>query len=148
MNDSWTTPPALAPIAALDLDQVESLASAEHQLRHPVSGDPVGAWLTLAGPEHPDRRRLVHKALLQHRDEYERTGKVGLAPDEAEAQALALVIGCTLGWRGMVTGGAALEYSVEACRALYSDPRRAWVRDQAKAALDRRDLFIGASPSA
>ena len=135
---------APAPVA-FDLDAVVTRATSDYLLLHPVTAAPTGVVITLAGPEHPDRKRLIHAALLHHRDEYERTGKVGLAPDEAEAQAVAMVIGCTLGWSGFTVGGEPLAFSAAACTALFNDPRRAWVRDQVKAALDRRDLFIGSS---
>lgn len=137
-----TTAPAEAGI---DLDSVETLLAAELKLLHPVTGAPTGATVLLAGPEHPERKRLVHLAMRQHRDEFERTGKIGLPPDEAEAQALAVVVGSTLGWSGLRVKGEPIAFSADACRALFSDPRRAWVRDQVKAGLDRRELFIGGS---
>lgn len=146
MTDQTNAAPVAAPApAGLDLDQVETLQTAVLHIVHPVTAKPTGATVIVAGPEHPDRKRLVHLAMRQHREEFERTGKIGMPPDEHEAQTLGLVIGCTLGWSGMSQGGQPLEFSADACKALFNDPRRAWLRDQVKAGLDQKDLFIGSS---
>ena len=137
---------AVAEAAWLDLDALEQSTSAVVVLRHPVSGAPTAASITIAGPEHPARKGAIFARMRMRRAEMERTGKLGVTdPLDDEQDELALLAACTLGWEGLSTDGAPLVFSAEAARALYADPRRAWVRDQVKAALDERALFFGSS---
>jgi hypothetical protein len=134
--------------AAFDLDSAVQLDTAELQLKHPATGAPTGAFVLLAGPEHDVRRQRLFALMRRRRAEFERLGKLMTSdPVEDAAAELELLAACTLGWRNLSVGGQELAYSAAACAALYADPRRAWVRDQVKAALDQRDLFIGSSAS-
>lgn len=136
--------PTAAAAALLDLDALEQSTTAVVVLKHPVSGAPTSATITVAGPEHPARKAAIFARMRVRRAEMERTGKLSVTdPADDEQDEVALLAACTLGWAGLSTGGAALAYSAEAARALYADPKRAWVRDQVKAALDERALFFG-----
>lgn len=132
--------------AALDLDAVVQTTSAVLTLKHPVTGAATPARITVAGPEHPARKAAIFARMRVRRQEMERTGKLSVTdPAEDEQDEVALLAACTLGWSGLRVGGAVLAYSAEASAALYADPKRAWVRDQVKTALDQRELFIGGS---
>ena len=54
-----------------------------------------------------------------------------------------LMVASTLGWTG-----AATPYTTDAARALYSDPKRRWLCDQVRQALDERELFMRSSAQA
>lgn len=132
-----------------DLDQAAVLAEAEIELKHPVTGVPVGVFVTIAGPEHERRKQRLFAMMRAQRAKIEKTGKF-LASDPADdaADELETLVACTLGWRNMRAAGAPIEWSAGACAALYADPKRAWVRDQVKQALDQRELFISGSATA
>ena len=51
-------------------------------------------------------------------------------PEDDEADQVDMLVSCTLGWTG-----AAVPFSPQAARALYTDPKRRWLRDQVQAAL-------------
>jgi hypothetical protein len=132
-----------------DLDTAQQLTTAEVELKHPSTGAPTGAFFTLAGPEHDVRRQRLFALMRRRRAEFEKQGRLMTSdPADDAADELDMLAACTLGWRGLAAGGAPLEFSVEACKALYADPKRAWVRDQVKTALDQRELFIGGSANA
>lgn len=136
-------------VAGFDLDLAEQLTQGEIQLKHPVTGAPLPIYVAIAGPEHEVRRNFVFALTRRYRAAYlaDRTRGMNDPVDDADDE-MALLVLSTLGWRGIVIAGEALAFSAGACTALYADPRRAWLRDQVKAALDKRELFIAPSSAA
>lgn len=129
--------------ANFDISGFEDVQSAELAIKDPNTGAPTPLVLTLAGPEHPARKRDDFARARRMRQDLMKTGKVQLAdPEEEEADATDKIADYTLGWRGLVINGQAVEYSRAAAVALYSDPKCRWLRDQVKAALDERERFI------
>lgn len=130
---------------ALELDTLEQATVGVVVLKHPVSGQATRATVSIAGPEHPARKAAIFARMRARRAEMERAGKLSVSdPADDEQDEIALLVVCTLGWANLSVAGVPLAYSVEAARALYADPKRAWLRDQVKAALDERALFFGA----
>ena len=58
-------------------------------------------------------------------------------PLDDDAEQTDELVACTLGWTGFST-----PYSRDAARALYTDPKRRWLRDQVATGLQERELFI------
>lgn len=130
----------------LDLDSLVQNTSADMVVKHPLTGAPTVARFTLAGPEHPARKSAVFARMRQRRAELQRTGTLTVPdPEQDEEDETALLAACTLGWRGLAAGGQPLEFSAAAAVKLYADPKFRWLRDQVKAALDQRELFIAGS---
>lgn len=129
-----------------DLSGASERSDGEYIVKHPVTGEPTAARLTLAGPEHEVRRSVVFGRMRARRAELESTGKLALTdPVDDDANNTAFIASCTLGWSGLAIDGKALPFEIGAAQKLFSDPRFRWLRDQAFAALDKRELFIGAS---
>lgn len=132
-----------------DLDAFEDISAGEYVVKHPETNQPTPIVMTLAGPEHPNRKKIVFAAQRRMRKVLQQTGKLQLAdPEEEEAEEVDMLVACTLGWKGVSVGGKALAYSPEAARSLYSDPKRRWLRDQIKAAINEREHFIKRSETA
>lgn len=132
---------ASAPL--LDLDDFEDVTSADLRIKHPETGAPTSVTITLAGPEHPDRKRILFARQRRMRNQLQKTGKLQLQdPADDEIDETDLLAACTLGWSGIVVGGQPVVYSPQAALAIYGNPKRRWLRDQVKAALDERELFI------
>lgn len=130
---------------ALDLDALVQCETAVLVIKHPVTGSPSASTVTIAGPEHPVRKAIEFSRMRAARKQFEMTGAITVTdPADDEADEADLLARCTLGW-SIAAGGVPLEFSVDAARALYADPRRRWLRDQVKAGLDRISLFIGSS---
>ena len=116
----------------------EDVSSGDLQIKSPVDGAPTTMVITLAGPEQPDRKARLFARQRRMRSAFAKAGgkmPVNDPVDDA-ADELDEVVACTLNWKGSAT-----PYSVEAARALYSDPKRRWLFDQVKQALQERELF-------
>lgn len=123
-----------------DFETIEDTTTGEHRVKAP-SGEPTAMVITLAGPEHPERKRRLMAKQRRLRAQLAKTGKMPVSdPADDEADEIDELVACTLGWLG-----AAVPYSPAAARALYSDPKRRWLRDQVAAALQERELFTRAS---
>lgn len=130
---------------SLDLDALEDATTGEMPVKHPVTGEPTGGSLTLAGPEHPQRRALVFQRMRKARAEMARTGKLEMPdPEEDELDENDVLASCIVDWSGLMQGGQLLPWSPDAARALMANPKRRWLRSQVKRALDDRALFIKA----
>jgi hypothetical protein len=135
---------AASSAAVLDLDAFEDVDRATVRIKNPTTGAPTPMTVVIAGPEHPDRRRLDMARARRLRAAMVKTGKLPMGdPEEDEAERLDELVACTLDWQG-----ASMPYSREAARKLYSDPKRRWLRDQVQAALQERELFTRACVTA
>lgn len=132
-----------------DIDSVEDIPEAEYELKDPTTNGSTGVIFRLGGPEHRPRKKLMQDRLRRMANQASKTGRVPVPdPVEAEEMEVEMLVAATIGWAGLVSGGKPLEYSPAAARDLYSDPRRRWLRDQIKAALDDRELFTRRSAAA
>jgi hypothetical protein len=122
--------------------------SADVSIKHPVTGDPIGVTLTLAGPEHPSRKSIEFARQRRARVAIQRTGKFELndPADDAQEQIDRLAA-CTLAWDGVTEAGVPVECTKAAAAALYATEGLEWLRDQAAAALDEQTRFIKACAS-
>lgn len=126
-----------------DLDTFEDISAGDYTVKHPETNQPTPIVVTLAGPEHPNRKKIAFAHQRRLRKVLQQTGKLQLAdPEEEEADEVDMLVACTLGWKGISIGGKPLAHSAEAARQIYSDPKRRWLRDQLKAALNEREHFI------
>ncbi len=134
---------------AFDLDAYEDTTTADVTIKDPATGAPSSAVITLAGPEHPSRKKIDFDRQRRMRAVLQKTGKLQLQdPEEDEADEVDMLVACTLGWSGMNIGGKPLEFSTQASRDLYSDPKRRWLRAQVVTALGEREAFIKRSATA
>lgn len=133
----------------LDIKKIRDKHAADVELLDPVSGAPLDAIVTLIGPEHPKRKKIHNDRMRQVREAFSKAGKIEVTdPEDDEAQSIADLAACTIGWRGIVSDGVAIDYTPEAAAALYADPELGWLRDQVRAFLNRRDVFIESSGNA
>jgi len=121
-----------------DFTSVEDVASADIRIKDPTDGTPTSMLVTLAGPEHPDRRRRLFQRQRRLRAHFVKSGGKLPAtdPEDDDADEVSELVACTLGWTG-----ASTPFSPEAARAAYTDPKRRWFREQVKTALDDREAF-------
>ena len=133
----------------LNLDDFEDIQTATVSLKNPATGAPTGATVDLIGPEHPARKKIQMDRARKLRTDFQRTGKISVSDplEDVETQTDFLVA-CTAGWSGLTQGGAALVFSADAARALYTDPKRQGVRAQVVKALDEAERFISNSAKA
>lgn len=127
----------------LDLDQFEDVQTATVVLKNPSTGAPTAATIQVVGPEHPLRKQIQMNRARKMRAQFQRTGKLEVSdPLDDIDDETDFLVACVTGWDGLVSGGKPLDYSADAARALFTDPKRQWVRNQAKKALDEAERFI------
>jgi len=130
----------------LDLNDIREAQSAEIELLHPSTRAPLGAAITVAGPEHPKRKGLLWERQRRLRAKFQKAGKLSFAdPAEEEADEIDYLAACTLGWRGITRDGVEIAWSANEAARLYGDPELAWLRAQVRAGLDDLELFIRTS---
>lgn len=130
--------------AGFDLDSVEDLFAADYEIFNPETRLPTGAFITLAGPEHPQRKRIAMDLVRRLRASAARSKQAVADPEEEARENVKLLAKVTLGWRGIRKNGEEAAYSESAAVELYSDPKRQWVVRQLLAAMNDQDLFIKA----
>lgn len=134
----------------MDLAELDTVSLAEAgavmQVRHPVTDAPLATadghalTLTLAGRDS-ERYRRLERAATNRRLKSARRGTV--TAEEIEAEALDMLVGCTLAWSGIVIDGQALDCTPENVRRAYT--RLPWLREQADAFVADRGNFSKAS---
>lgn len=129
-----------------DIAQIHDVASASIDIKHPTTGESIGAQIEVAGPEHPQRKAIEFARQRKIRAGLQKTGKIELSdPADDELDAIEMLTSCTLGWKGITEGGVEVPFSRDAAYKLYSTEGLAWLRIQVLNAMGERDRFIKAS---
>lgn len=140
------------------LNVIQQQESGDLEIVHPVTNEPLRAFLVLAGPRHPVRERLELDKSRQLRRQFNKRGAVELDdPEEDRKRALDFIVACTLGWYSLEDqdGGAPAvrveavdfgrgpePYSANRAREVYSDAALSWIKLQAQEGLHKQELFI------
>lgn len=123
------------------IDSIIELETAEYELRNPKTGAGLGVHFTLAGPGHEKAVALQSSRTARAQATFKKTGSFELLSyEEQQAQRVETVTARVLGWRG-----AEVEFSRDAARAWFSDPKQRWVVNQISEALDETARFISDS---
>ena len=70
-----------------NLKSIRQVASAKIQVKDPATGDPTGVIFEMAGPEHPDRKRITFAQSRKFLRSYAKTGRAEMPePEDAESQ--------------------------------------------------------------
>lgn len=126
-----------------DIDNFEDVGTGEYAVKHPSTGRETSLILTLAGPEYPKRKKAQFARIRQLRNKAAKTGKIDLDdPQDEDENTTMEIAGYILGWKGLVVAGNDVQFTPEEAIKLMRDPKRRWLRDQVKVALDERELFI------
>lgn len=142
-KDTHTATPELdAP--GFDLDGIEDVGSADYEVLHPVTREATGAFITLAGPEHPDRKKMTMSLIRRQRADALRTKPKATDIEDEIDESRDMLAKVTLGWRGMRKAGAPLPFSQAAAKELYADPKSQWLVKQLMQAMNNAELFIKA----
>lgn len=137
----------------MDLARYDTKALADEgvvmYVRHPGTGEPLldkddaPVTITLAGVDS-DRFRDVVRSQTKRR--LNGGSAAGAPKPDAEAEAIELLVKCTLAWSGIGLGSdRELECTPENVRAIYSDPRVPWLRQQVDRFIADRANFLKAS---
>ena len=127
-----------------NLKSIRQVASEKIQVKDPATGDPTGVIFEMAGPEHPDRKRITFAQSRKFLRSYAKTGRAEMPePEDAESQKKENLAAFTLGWTGLIDdAGAPVVFSKAAALELYNNPEMGWRVDQLDSALGEKELFI------
>lgn len=144
------TPSALvsALVGSLDIDDFEDIATGTLTLLNPATQAPTTSTILLASKEHQARKQIDMARTRKLRSAFNQTGKMPVSdPVDDYADETDYLVASTLGWN-LTRGGAPLPFSADAARALYTDPKKQWVRAQVVAGINKSELFISSSAKA
>ncbi len=147
MNTNENMPSALISrmVASLDLDDFEDTTTGTLVVLDPSTQAPTSSTITLAGPEHQSRKQIDMARTRKIRNAFNSTGKMPVSdPIDDIDDETDYLVASTLGWN-LIRAGQPVPFSPAAARALYTDPKRQWLREQVKAALNKTQLFISTS---
>lgn len=127
-----------------NLSEFSDVETADVVIKHPATGAPTDATVTIAGPEHPKRKAIVFDKQRKMRRQLTKTGKLEFTdPAEEEIEETDLLAACTLGWKGVsLDGKTEIAFTQAEAAKMYADPALRWFRAQVKAAMDEKELFI------
>lgn len=136
-------------INSLDLDDYEDIDQAVLELLNPETKEKTTSTIALASKEHPSRKKLdlsrtrkLRAAFRKNNNQIPMSDPLDDIEDETD-----YLIASTLGWN-LTQKGKPLEFSEASARALYTNPKLGWVRQQVLDALNENTIFIKASAKA
>lgn len=126
------------------LRTIRQVETAVVEIKDPADGTPLGVRFTLAGPTHPERKRIAFAQQRKSLRAFEKRGRIDMPdPEEAEESKIDNLAAYTLGWEGVLgDDGKPVPFSSAAALAMYRDPAMAWLVEQLETALGERELFI------
>jgi hypothetical protein len=136
---------------AIDLSSLDTAAACdkgfELELKHPITNEPVGAFISVVGKDSKTFEDFVRKQSndrLRRNFQNQRRGKDAEAPtvEQIEADAISLLVACTTGFRNVTYKGSLLTFSEENARLLYTEQK--WVRSQVDEAVGDIENFMSA----
>lgn len=137
--DSAATP--VTEVAMFDVASVKELAHNTLKLLHPTTGVPIGAWLVLAGSNHPKRKACEFNRARALRAKLSKKGRIELNDPQDDADYdVDHLVACTLGWGGFARDGKPIEFTPGEVRAIYESA--AWIRTQANEFLGDSANFL------
>ena len=124
----------------MDISTLVPLDTIAVSMLHPVTKDPLGILVTVAGPAHPVTIALDRAQA----DAHYTAGTLGKPRgfDAATGDVLDELVARTLGWTNVEFGGAPLECTPENVRNLYANPKYAWFRGQITRSLGDNSRFF------
>lgn len=134
---------------ALDLSALDTVAACDKgariELRHPVTSEALGVFITVLGKDSQAFRDHLRTAINERLRKEALAKKRGREPDVmtvevGEAEAIDLLVVCTVGWEGVTYKGQPLEFNVPNAKTLYAD--LPWVRKQIDEAIGDLENFM------
>ena len=128
----------------VDLGSLDIIFAAEKgadmHVLHPVTGEELGIIITLIGTDSETHRKNLRRLTSSRLN---RKGRKPMSSEEAEEEALELLVGGTLGWKGapVVVDGVEVSFDRAAAKMLYK--RFPWIREQADMFMCDRGNFLG-----
>jgi hypothetical protein len=127
---------------AFDVSNAVPVSIVNPKTRQPIrDAEGKESYISIVSLDSPEVQR-VQKDTLNKR--LKTRGRLTMSADELDAERANTLVAATKGWYLVSLDGTPLNvpFSEATARALYSDPRFAWIREQVNEALDDRATFL------
>lgn len=116
-------------------------------LLHPITNAPLAdddgneASIMLHGPDSTAQKEVKRKFQNKAIKDGVKRKSLNISTEQIEAQAIALDVAATAGWKNISIEGEEFEYSPENAKILYRD--YPWIREQVEEFIADRSNFLG-----
>lgn len=127
---------------AIDVNSAVKVPIVDPKTRQVLrAADGTEAYISIVSVDSPEVQR-VQKSTLNKR--LKQRGRLTMTADELDAERAEVLVAATKDWFLVSRDGTALNvpYSEATARALYTDSRFTWIREQVSEALDDRATFL------
>ena len=104
---------------------------------HPVTGDPLGIKVTVAGMDSDLYRKAQRKILNKRLNDK----KFKTRAEELENESIDLLAHCTMSWEGVEEDGVVVPFTVDNAKKVYRT--YPWMKEQVDVAIGDRGNFLG-----
>ena len=113
---------------------------AELEVLDPITNEPVGVYITLAGADSAIHRKATATIAKRRLSNTKGFRNRALDPEKFEAEGIEVLAACTLGWRGVIVEGAPLPCGRDNAVRLYT--RFPWLREQVDQFVSDRSAYL------
>ncbi|MCY1042712.1 hypothetical protein OV208_15415 [Corallococcus sp. bb12-1] len=136
-----------APASSFDLSSLTRHDTLRVDILHPITGKPTGMVVEVAGMDSQRYSEATRSIIDKATAGAPRTSRRARqeATRDMEADALELLVACTVSWTGVMERGAEVPLTPENARRLYA--AHPWLRRQVDEAVSDRASFFEEKPS-
>ena len=113
---------------------------AELEVLDPVTNEPVGVYITLAGADSVVHRKAVANISKRRFNNQKGFRNKGFDPEKMEAESIEILAVCTLSWKGVTVDGDPLPCSRDNAIKMYT--RFPWLREQVEQFIGDRSAYL------
>ncbi len=113
---------------------------AELEVLDPVTNEPVGVFITLAGADSAIHRKSTATIAKRRLSNTKGFRNRALDPEKFEAEGIEVLAACTLSWKGVIVEGAPLPCGRDNAVRLYT--RFPWLREQVDQFVSDRSAYL------
>lgn len=137
--ENTVTAPAAFDFATRDV-AAKAEEGAELEVLDPVTNEPVGVYITLAGADSVVHRKAVANISKRRFNNQKGFRNKGFDPEKMEAESIEILAVCTLSWKGVTVDGDPLPCSRDNAIKMYT--RFPWLREQVEQFIGDRSAYL------
>lgn len=124
----------------MDLTSLKSQETTEIEIKHPVTGEGTGVFITVAGLDSVLFRAARREQLQELINAKSKAIKTEVDFNKAEQDDINLLVKATVGWKGVEEKGKPVEFTPENVARVYFE--YAIIKEQVEKAIGDRSLFF------
>ena len=137
--ETAVTTPAPFDFATRDV-AAKAEQGAELEVLDPVTGEPVSAYITLAGADSTIHRKAAANISKRRFNSRKGFRSKDFDVEKMEAESIEILAVCTLSWKGVTVDGVPLPCSRDNAIKMYT--RFPWLREQVEQFIGDRSAYL------